>query len=740
MIKNIFIFIFLCFSVAVGGQNTSKEKNISKNIGKEIHSILDKAYSLHVQKKFKESFQLNIKALQLALENENDKYTSEAYGALGIGYRNQGDTIEVRKNFELSHKYALKSNDLKCLANSYNNLASLYYTDEKKAYLSFKYANKAIEIYKEMNDTLGLQYLYNNQAIFLEQQKRYDEMLVYLDLLRSDMFKETNYLKCNNDLLRSSYYTSRFDYKKADSLILGVIKLCKKVNIPVRLQDGYDEYSKSLERQHRYKEAYKYRLLYEEVLKSNNEKKAAAEYDRIAAAFQVDQVKKDLQKSEADILIQEEIVRTKTLFNYILIGVSFIALLGLFFVYQLSKKRKQLNKALQLKNSQFLIEKTKSEKLARAKSDFFSTITHELRTPLYGVIGLSTILLENNKDKDNQEDLKSLKFSADYLLTLVNDVLQINKIESNNAKDEQIDFNPGKLLEKIVSTFEYMRKQNKNVINIHLPSNLPYTISGNATRLSQILMNLIGNANKFTENGVIDITIITKKINDNIATLGFSVKDTGEGIADNKKDHIFEEFKQGDSYSDNYQGTGLGLPIVKRLLNLSNSDIRLNSKLGEGSEFSFDLDFKIIEKVDKNKIESQVPIILDQHHLKGKHILIAEDNRINQIVTKKILEKDGVICTVVENGKEAVKAMNTGSYDLILMDVNMPVMNGLEATKIIKQSYNIPIIALTAIEINEMRQEVIDSGVDDIIIKPYDMEVFKSLIIKKILQKEENNI
>jgi signal transduction histidine kinase/ActR/RegA family two-component response regulator len=478
-------------------------------------------------------------------------------------------------------------------------------------------------------------------------------------------------------------------------------------------------------------------LKYEKIQSSNLKEKNAITNDRIAATFQIDEFKKDLQRSEIENELQEKKIYIKTLFNYALIALTIIALLGFYSTFKLSKNRKQLNRILQEKNKLYLEEKTKTERLARAKSDFFSTVSHELRTPLYGVIGLSNILLENNKDHNVTEDLKSLKFSADYLLALINDVLQINKIDSNKIDDEKIDFNLDELIHKIVSTFEYMRRQNKNEIETHLPSDLPQIIHGNATRLSQILMNLIGNASKFTENGIIVISVVIKNIQDNKITLGFSIKDNGEGIAISKQNQIFEEFKQGDSLSFNYQGTGLGLPIVKRLLTLSNSKINLDTEVGKGSNFTFDLEYDNVATNQLNHHISQKPLLLETSILHGKHILIAEDNRINQMVTKKILEKDGVICTVVENGKDAIEDPNLETYDLILMDVNMPVMNGIEATKVIRLNYNIPIIALTAVEIEEMKQSILDSGMNDIIIKPYDVNAFKSVIIKNILNYQK---
>lgn len=705
---------------------------------KLMDSLFEKSYNLFSEGNYKESFELNIKMLQIALKKEDAIYTSRAYGYLGYDYLNQGDTIEAIKNFKLAHEVAKKINDPITLANTYGDLASIYSLDPEMQAVAKEYTLKAIDIYKANDDNLGLLYIYHNYADALNDSGRFTEMKLVLDKLNGEEFRKYDepLYRASINNLTANYYFYSGDFIKTDSLLLDAISLSKDLGYNDELQRSYDLYSKSLVAQGKFKDAYEYRLKYGKVNEIRTKEKAAIENNRMAAAFKNDQYKKDLEQSEAESELKEEQIRTKTAFNNALIAIIVIASLGLYFTFKLSKKRKQLNKALKEKNAQYLIQKTKTEQLARAKSDFFSTVSHELRTPLYGVIGLSTILLENNKEIEIEEDLKSLKFSADYLLALVNDVLQINKIDSEKIDNEDIKFNPHELIERIVSTFEYMRRQNKNKINIHIPQDLPLIVKGNATRLSQILMNLIGNASKFTENGTIDITITTVSLKKDKITLQFSIKDNGEGIAQDKKEHIFEEFKQGDSLSYNYQGTGLGLPIVKRLLNLSGSDIHLDTELGKGSNFSFDLEYDIVTVDDHPESSSQKPFILDTSVLEGKHILIAEDNRINQMVTRKILEKDGVICTIVENGKEAVEIMKKGRFELILMDVNMPVMNGLDATKIIKASHDIPIIALTAVEIAEMRQSILDSGMDDIIIKPYDVKMFKNVIINNILTRK----
>lgn len=279
--------------------------------------------------------------------------------------------------------------------------------------------------------------------------------------------------------------------------------------------------------------------------------------------------------------------------------------------------------------------------------------------------------------------------------------------------------------------------QNDNKIQVKISENIPELIRGDSIHLSQVLMNLISNACKFTENGKITVIAKAHPIIGSSTEIKFTIKDTGMGIAKEMHESIFDEFSQINTQNYNNSGSGLGLPIVKKLLALSNSDIYLESELGKGSSFTFSLSFDII----KNTIYKEIPKSLDSKILKNKRILIVEDNKINQIVTKKILEKNGIICHIAENGNEAITMVKENHYDLVLMDINMPLKNGIEAsTEIRKFNTTIPIIALTAVEIEELRNNIYMSGMNDIIVKPYDITKFITSIIKNItLEKEDKS-
>jgi CheY-like chemotaxis protein/two-component sensor histidine kinase len=341
--------------------------------------------------------------------------------------------------------------------------------------------------------------------------------------------------------------------------------------------------------------------------------------------------------------------------------------------------------------------------------------------------------MEDKSLVNHEDDLKSLKFSADYLLALINDVLQMNKMESKLLKLENLSFNLEDLMHSIVKSFEFTRLQNKNAIHLEIDPKIPFNLIGDPVRLSQILMNLIGNAMKFTERG--NIWISTKFVEDKTdsAKICFEIKDDGMGIPKNKQQIIFEEFSQLKSENYNYQGTGLGLPIVKKLLLLFNSEIHLESEEEQGSVFSFEIELK---KDTTGIGDNGIEIIKGDsilHETEGRRILIVDDNRINQVVTQRILEQKSFICEISDNGLDAIEKVRNNYYDLVLMDVNMPGITGMEATvKIREFNKDIPVVALTALEIEEIREDIYKAGMNDIIIKPYDTSTFYQVIYRNI--------
>jgi signal transduction histidine kinase/ActR/RegA family two-component response regulator len=674
-----------------------------------------------------------IDVLNKAFKSKNPIAIHEGYHLLGYDYLAIKDTILARESFEKSEKFARQSNNQAALALSYNDLANFYSEGKKEYETSFDYRDKAITIYKKLNDTTGLKTVYYDNIHAAMDAKKY--RTVYSSIIKArklQVYDEITPSGISLDYLLAEYYSKKGKYDMANTYFEKAISAAETEGFNRALENAYGYYFKSLKKENKIAEAFDALTKYEALKDKNRTDINSSQITALASKFQLAEYRKDVALAERENEYQSALVGSKSRINKILIGVAACFLILLFALLFVLSKRKILVQKLKDKNKEYLKAKREAEKLSKAKSKFFSTVSHELRTPLYGVIGMSTILLENESLKKHESDLKSLKFSADYLLALINDVLQLNKIDSKNVEEEHLDFNLKELINKITESFEYMRLKNSNEIHVHISDSVPTNIHGNSVRLSQVLMNLIGNACKFTENGNIYVIAETVKNTPTNTAIKFYIRDTGMGIPKEKLTTIFEEFSQLQDTNSKYRGTGLGLPIVKKLLQLSNSDIEVQSEFGKGSMFTFTIDFGVAS-------EQTVAVLsggdLDVNILKGKRILIVEDNRINQTVTKKILEKNHIDCVIAENGLQAVECVRKDIYDLILMDINMPVMNGMDATKEIRTfNKSIPIVALTAVEVEEMRMEIMNSGMNDIVVKPYDVTKFIQTILKNIVE------
>lgn len=396
-------------------------------------------------------------------------------------------------------------------------------------------------------------------------------------------------------------------------------------------------------------------------------------------------------------------------------------------LYRNNQIKLKTNDLLQTKNSELEIARDAAVTAMEAKMNFLSTVTHELRTPLYAVTGLTHLLLEENPAEHQKEHLKSLKFSGDYLLNFINDILQINKIDAEKLEPLNIDFKLTKVISDVIDSLQQNAKDSKTSLVVNIDKNIPPTLLGDPLKLSQIFMNLVGNALKFTKNGTVTVTAKLKEHTADQVTIYFAVSDTGIGISEEQQKNIFDSFEQGSiQINREYGGTGLGLTIVKSLLGLFDSKINLNSAVGEGSTFFFDLNFKVKETYEE---ELTFEPSVDDYNFEGLHVLVVEDNKINQVITKKMLNKKGITCDIANNGNEAIDAAKANEYAVILMDIHMPGISGTEATKQIRKfNTQIPIIALTAISMEDSLDEFFEAGCNAVVTKPFKPEVFYTKI------------
>ena len=377
----------------------------------------------------------------------------------------------------------------------------------------------------------------------------------------------------------------------------------------------------------------------------------------------------------------------------------------------------------------------RAEEAAFSKQQFMSTMSHEIRTPLNEVIGITNLLYQGNPREDQMEYINTLRFSANHLLALVNDILDYNKMEAGKIVFEKTEFDLVSMLEDIKRSYSHRAREKGISFTVEKSADLPVSLIGDPVRLNQIISNLLSNAMKFTTTGGVTLKANVNERQNNRALLEFSVTDTGIGIASEKLEEIFESYAQASADTTRkYGGTGLGLAICKRLVDLQGGTISVASEPDKGSVFRFSIEYSLPDAGAKINDQSTADTMKE---LVGKKILVAEDNKINFFVANKFLESWGVIVTHVENGSLALDEINKNEYDLVLMDLHMPVMDGIEATRIIRSSPDkkisrIPIVALTAAVMSEAQDKIDNLAINDYVLKPFKPKDLYDRIAKHI--------
>ena len=370
-----------------------------------------------------------------------------------------------------------------------------------------------------------------------------------------------------------------------------------------------------------------------------------------------------------------------------------------------------------------------AENATQAKSEFLSMMSHEIRTPLNSIVGMTYLMQQEEISENMVENLKILKFSTDNLYVLINDILDFSKIEAGKVELERVPFDLKQLISDTKKANQVKSAEKENKIKLMIDDDIPDIFVGDPLRIGQIISNLLSNAVKFTKKGNIIVTLSLQKIINNCATLDFSVADTGIGIEESKQKLIFDKFTQADSETTReFGGTGLGLVITKKLLQMHGSEIHLYSEIGKGAKFYFTIQLNIGSEIHKKTNDSNFEFE-NEDILTGVKVLLVEDYLMNIKVATKFLERWKIDVDVAENGKIALEKYEIGKYDLILMDIQMPIMDGHEATEEIRKiDAKIPIIALTASATLDNHDKSFIVGMNDYVTKPFNpKELFQKI-------------
>jgi len=734
IILKLFKIVFLLIAF-LGSQILFSQEQVRSK--KEIENLLANAGTAFFNLDVDKSLKLSKTALDNAYKIKDDALMAKAYNIIGLNFE---EFYNPDKGFDyyqkaLKHAELAKNDSIRDWVN--NNIGSYYSYRKNNFKKSIEYYKKALFFSEKIKDSIEIMYTKLNIASAYFAINDFKNGIVYLKSTKDYVLKSDELeAKISLCTMMGSYYSFYNDNTNAEQFFNEAVNLSKQNTselLDSNVCDVYNDFSKHYKKIKNYEKAFYYLNLHQQLKEKVYNDERIKKVKLAGSEIELAEYQRQIDKIEVEKSKQSKDLKESKLIVLLFVIILFILLLLLYSLYKNNVFREQSNRELKLTNEELKVAKEKAEIASQLKTQFVSTISHELRTPLYGVVGITNIILDEHKELANSPHLNSLKFSARYLLSLVNDLLQINKIEENKITLENMIFNISDEIKTIVDSLEFIAVKNNNKLIAEIDTNIPEFLIGDKLRLSQVFMNLVSNALKFTKDGKVIVTAKQERIEGTKHFIYFSIEDNGVGIAKDDQEKIFEKFVQIERKEGDYQGTGLGLSIVQKLTELFGSKIHLESEEGVGTTFSFTIGFEA-DETKKNEIINNIVVDLSSNHF--YKILVVEDNKINQIVTKKILESNNFKSTILEDGYAAIELLDKENFDVILMDINMPIINGFDTTKLIRKKGNTtPIIALTAFDKQEITEQALSSGMNDIIIKPFEQaklfQVINSLVIKK---------
>ena len=704
------------------GQQLWKELGDQTNYTISLGNI---AVILKNQGNFAKAIDYNIKLLKASEANEDDRLIAFALRGIGSIYSNQKEYAQAISYFKRSVD-AAKTGELAPQMASSMNALGYTYLEVKEYELALQHLKESLEIYNELGQPfLSVEPLMNLGILFKKMGnfKQADEYLLKGLAIREK--QENSFGIASAYINLASSAAEQGNYRQAIAYSMKALptlqELDAKPALAVASRTLYKSY-KALGNDTKALEMYELYIETKDSLESvKNQKEVIRQeykyqYEKQALTDSLKQVERAL---EVKLAYQAQLHKKDQLRN-VLIAIGALALILVIGFWTRNQYVRRTNAKLQL-------AKERAERSERAKEQFLANMSHEIRTPMHAISGMIKILERNDHPQAQKVFLDAMQKSSDNLIVLLNDILDLSKIEAGKLDVENIPMQPAEVLDTLKKIFQYKAEEKGLQLHTAITDDLPAVIMGDPTRINQILTNLISNAIKFTEKGSVSISLSKK--ND---FLLFEVRDTGVGIPENRLLDIFEAFKQAEGETTRrFGGTGLGLNISRQLAELMGGNIWVESEVGKGSSFFVSLPLVAVAEdlADKQSLsESQIMEL--GAVLSNKRILLAEDNEFNQMIAKDDLEyyAAGIQVDLVENGALALEKAQKGIYDLILMDVQMPEMDGIEASMKIREwekandKSPIPIIAMTASLLKSEVNLCLEAGMDNYIPKPYEAE------------------